>query len=277
MRRLVVKRTRRGDTLIEVMLSISIFAMVAMLTINMMNDGINTAQRTLEAEMARNEIDAQAEALRYIHNSYVSERQKSNAESQFRRIWNTLISNSVSPRETDDSAADEQGDGGTSFDINDFKTCAAGYNGTDKHLRKFKAFVLNPRLIIPDTSLGGGDFKYMGTPYSELMNHMVIYDNDTSGHKFAAPALYPRIIYKRLSGSSTDTNDAANLDENNAIYNDVATAEGIWIDAVGNNKLIPRRSDYYDFYIRTCWHGAGQTVPSTITTVVRLYNPEVME
>ena len=62
-------KSKRGDTLIEVMLSISIFAFVAMLTINMMNDGINTAQRTLEAEMARNEIDAQAEALRFIHNN----------------------------------------------------------------------------------------------------------------------------------------------------------------------------------------------------------------
>ena len=40
--------TRRGDTLIEVMLSISIFAVVALLSVNLMNDGINTAQRTLE-------------------------------------------------------------------------------------------------------------------------------------------------------------------------------------------------------------------------------------
>ena len=70
-------KEKRGDTLIEVMLSIAIFSLVAIITINMMNDGLNTAQRTLETEMARNEIDAQAEALRFIHNNYVSERQKS--------------------------------------------------------------------------------------------------------------------------------------------------------------------------------------------------------
>ena len=79
--------TRRGDTLIEVMLSISIFAVVALLTINLMNGGINTAQRTLEVAMARNEIDAQAEALRFIHHSYVAERQMNSDESSFRYIW----------------------------------------------------------------------------------------------------------------------------------------------------------------------------------------------
>ena len=63
------------------------------------------------------------------------------------------------------------------------------------------------------------------------------------------------------------------------IYNRLNRAEGIWVNAVGdnNNPSRTRKSNYFDFYIRVCWQSAGTRVPSTITTVVRLYNPEVME
>ena len=43
------KQIKHGDTIVEVMLSIAIFSAVAMLTINLMNRGLNTAQTTLEA------------------------------------------------------------------------------------------------------------------------------------------------------------------------------------------------------------------------------------
>ena len=159
-----VKTSRRGDTLIEVMLSISIFALVAMITINMMNDGINTAQRTLEAEMARNEIDAQAEALRYIHNNYVAERQKLESESQFRKIWNKLISKASRPGATVAKRAETES--GKSFDINDMNSCEEPY-AEQAHLQRFNAFVLNTRLIMPELSTES-DFKYLGYNYNEL-------------------------------------------------------------------------------------------------------------
>lgn len=295
MRRHEVKTERRGDTLIEVMLSISIFAFVAMLTINMMNNGINTAQRTLEEEMARNEIDAQAEALRFIHNSYVSERQKMENQSQFRKIWKRLIDNSIRPSST---AKTTNADGKmVPFDINEMNTCEDAY-GSQAHLGHYGAFVLNTRLIVPELSTDG-KFEYLGYSYNgtssahnndNLMNHMIAYYSATPG-KFQAPALYPRIIYGKLNddgkGSKTNTSatindtyvgDDAALDEGNNIYNDIAVAEGVWINAVSNIDVAGRTgADYYDFYIRTCWHASGMRTPSTITTVVRLYNPEVME
>jgi len=163
-----VKTSRRGDTLIEVMLSISIFALVAMITINMMNDGINTAQRTLEAEMARNEIDAQAEALRYIHNNYVAERQKLESESQFRKIWNKLISKAVRPSITATEMAETES--GKSFDINDMNSCEEPY-AEQAHLQRFNAFILNTRLIMPELSTES-DFKYLGYNYNELTDHI---------------------------------------------------------------------------------------------------------
>lgn len=279
-------KQKRGDTLIEVMLSIAIFALVAMITINMMNDGINTAQRTLEAEMARNEIDAQAEALRFIHNSYVSERQESEAQSQFRKVWNKIISNASIPSLTASNAVST--DSGMSFDINDMNSCEEAYQD-NAHLERFKAFVLNTRLIVPEFSTNS-NFSYLGLKYSDksssgednLMNHMIIYysNGGLKSGKFSSPSLYPRIIYGKLSGGSATNGDGSVLDEGDDIYNDVASAEGIWINAVSNTENIlgaSKGADYYDFYIRTCWQAAGRRAPSTITTVVRLYNPEVMQ
>lgn len=272
-----LKITKRGDTLIEVMLSISIFALVAMITINMMNDGINTAQRTLEAEMARNEIDAQAEALRFIHNNYVAERQKLESDSQFRTIWRKLTSNAIRPSMTTEELADK--DGGRSFDINDMNSCEDPY-AKQAHLERYKAFVLNTRLILPELSTNN-NFRYLGKPYSTLSDEMIVYYTSTGTNKLVAPSLYPRIIYSRLksaAGGGAANNSDANLDEGKDIYNNISSAEGIWVNAVSNLETATKTgADYYDFYIRTCWHAAGQRVPSTITTVIRLYNPEVME
>ena len=44
--------------------------------------------------------------------------------------------------------------------------------------------------------------------------------------------------------------------------------------AVGENGTNLSKSKYYDFYIHTCWHSVGAKAASTITTIVRLYNPE---
>ena len=276
-------KSKRGDTLIEVMLSISIFFFFSMLTINMMNDGINTAQRTLEAEMARNEIDAQAEALRFIHNNYVAERQKLESESQFRTIWNKITSKAIRPSVTAAEMADT--DSGKSFDINDMKSCDEAY-ASNAHLDRFHAFILNTRLIMPELSTDGR-FRYLGLRYDSktagedsLADHMIIYRNNDTKGVFNAPSLYPRLIFKKLvpsAGSSSNSADGS-LDEGGDIYNSISRAEGVWIDAVSNIDTYGKTgADYYDFYIRTCWQAVGQSVPSTITTVVRLYNPEVME
>lgn len=271
--------SRRGDTLIEVMLSISIFAMVSLLTINMMNDGINTAQRTLEAEMARNEIDGQAEALRYIHNNYVAERNMDS--SQFRKAWQTIIKRAMKP-----SGLSDEPNNNVYFNINNMESCETPY-GSDRHLAKYNAFVINPRLLIPNNfgntsedriaSNFDKNVKYMGIDYDDLLSHMLVYYDDKS-KLFSAPSLYPRIIYKSLNPeeNAVDPETRALYDENK-IFNDIVRAEGLWINASGNNENDVKHSDYYDFYVRTCWQSAGTSVPSTITTVVRLYNPEVME
>lgn len=267
-------KTLRGDTLIEVMLSISVFAVVALLTINLMNDGINTAQRTLETAMARNEIDAQAEALRFIHQSYVAERQKTSSESGFKHLWETITSHAVRPKDIEDDASDLMDGGLTAFDINNMDSCSVAYSTSGNgHFEKYKSFVMNTRLVLPDANKKNP--KYLNVDYNTLLNGEIVVDKS----RLAEASLYPRIVYKKNSSSASNT-DNLNINDGDVIdnlYNLVSSAEGIWIDVAGNNQNNPQRSDFFDFYIRTCWQSSGTRVPSTLTTVVRLYNPEVMQ
>ncbi len=57
----------RGDTIIEVLLGITIFSMVAVGAMAVMNRGAAIAQQSLEITLTRQQVDAQAEMLRYIH------------------------------------------------------------------------------------------------------------------------------------------------------------------------------------------------------------------
>lgn len=68
--------SERGDTIIEVLFAVAVFAMVAVGSMAIMNQGTATAQRSLEITQVRQQIDAQAEAIRYIHQAYVSAYQK---------------------------------------------------------------------------------------------------------------------------------------------------------------------------------------------------------
>lgn len=61
------KFSSRGDTIIEVMLAVTIFSMVAVGALTIMNQGMSVAQRSLEITLARQQVDGQVEMLRYIH------------------------------------------------------------------------------------------------------------------------------------------------------------------------------------------------------------------
>ncbi len=66
------KRTmERGDTLIEVLFAITVFALVMVTSLTLMNQGIAASQRSLEITLARQQIDGQAETLRFMHDSFV--------------------------------------------------------------------------------------------------------------------------------------------------------------------------------------------------------------
>ena len=56
---------RRGDTMVEVILAFAIFALIAVSTTFLMNRSLSMGQRSLEITLARQQIDSQAELLRY--------------------------------------------------------------------------------------------------------------------------------------------------------------------------------------------------------------------
>lgn len=60
---------QRGDTIIEVLLAITVFSLVSVGAMTIMNQGTNAAQRALEITHVRQQIDAQAEALRALQQS----------------------------------------------------------------------------------------------------------------------------------------------------------------------------------------------------------------
>lgn len=70
-----LRNRQRGDTLIEVMFAITVFSFVVVGALSLMNQGTSAAQRSLEITLVRQEMDAQAEALRFLHEAYTAEYQ----------------------------------------------------------------------------------------------------------------------------------------------------------------------------------------------------------
>ena len=57
---------KKGDTLVEVTLAVGIFSMIAIAVVAVMSNGTSESQTALETTLAREEIDTQVEALRFI-------------------------------------------------------------------------------------------------------------------------------------------------------------------------------------------------------------------
>lgn len=274
---------KHGDTIIEVVFAFMVFSTVSVASIAIMNSGLNQAQRSLEITMARNEIDAQAEAIRFIHNSFSAEREFPESEKQFTALWERITGNHAA------SASDTK-DGNGLQDVNNYDTCEQAYkkqidNEDGKVPADIAPYVINPRLIQPKSIAANN------TEYGELLNKMVIPRGakSTVDHQniMRVSSLYPRLTYTTLKFSrelsDSDGTDRGSTNEDtlveSKIFREANTAEGIWVFTVKGNQStsIGSKPQFYDFYIRTCWQSVGTRAPSTINTIVRLYNPEVID
>ncbi len=236
----------KGDTLIEVTLAVGIFSMVAVAVVSVVNGSTSSAQAALETTLAREEIDAQAEALRFIQSSYINNNGGANASggTKYADLWQAITSRA----RTRDNINEE---------ILNYKpsSCAELYN--NDNLSDQGAFIINTKELKSGTT-------------SEIVL------SAASENVFYPATTYPHIIYSTISEESL-------YDNSTSTTNPISRAEGIYIIAVedidtttivdGNN--ISQKSAYYDFYIRTCWYGPGADRPSTISTVIRLYNPKI--
>lgn len=64
-----MRRYQRGDTIIEVLLAFAVFAFLAVGTTVVMNRGLSMGQQSLERTLVRQQVDAQAELLRYARDT----------------------------------------------------------------------------------------------------------------------------------------------------------------------------------------------------------------
>ena len=240
---------KRGDTMIEVMFGIATFSLVSILSIAIMNLGISTAQTNLEQTMARDLINAQAEAIRYIHDSYITERKNLTSGQEFGALWNRL--------------KDQNNSSSSAILSLQTNNCSERYasSGTGSIFDGYKSFIINTRKIDADNPA------------------QTIYSTVTDSGIFKIASLQPRLIFT-VNGATTDdaniserSNDATNTDIE---YTALKSAEGIWVTSVASESTIDGKPEFYDYHIQTCWNAPGQLAPSTIGTIIRLYNPELI-
>lgn len=283
-------KKQRGDTIIEVTIAITIFCMISVLSISLMNGGVSNAQAALELTMARNEIDAQAEAIRFIHNSYLSERELPLEKQQYRKLWLRLTrGESSSLFSPNGSNIVFNGMAQAPQDIPRLTVdrCSDIYEGDGNKISNLKAFVVNTRLLEPSgksndyyTNLFGDSDPANPTTidYDKLMKGVIIDSSRAEDkNKFVEAPLYPRLIFTRSDSTGNDSGKKLDESATDKPLLKVARAEGIWVYSVRDTGIQNKVPQYYDFHIRTCWYAPGRSVPSTIGTIIRLYNPEIIE
>lgn len=238
---------KKGDTLIEVLLAVGIFSMIAISVVAVMSGGTSSAQTALETTLAREEIDAQAEALRYIHDSYINDKNSGNTELPTIALWRKIVNPSNVYFFTDENE-DE---------IENILQYTPERCPTSASELPEGAFILDTRAL----NLPGA------AAYKSLKG------SDDS--VFAPAATFPRLVFS--NENSLVTNDTSSL---------LTSAEGIYVIAVADKDtttvldidgqpVVAGSPAFFDFYIRTCWYGTDAETPSTISTVIRLHNPDV--
>ncbi len=252
-------RRLKGDTLVEVSLAIGIFSMVAITVVSVINGSANSAQSSLEATITREEMDGQAEALRFIQSAFIAggEAVDSSGKSKYERLWDTLSARAIDLSKL--SASDRD----AVLKYNPV-TCDEIYRSDNNAgwntLKKQNAFIINTR------AMSTNDINNIIVSYSPSI--------------FKTATTYPRIIY---GGNTSD-----------ALYNPskvtgalkITGVEGLYVIGVRDkdgtvivsdtDSSTTIKSAFIDFYIRSCWFTPGADRASTISTLVRLYDPSAV-
>lgn len=202
----------KGDTLIEVLFATAVFSLIAVGGLALMNQGTAASARALEITLVRNEIDSQAETLRFLNASYIAAFQPgisnypaNSPAQQWQLMHNSIIT------------------------TGELKASPFGLVGLSCTPPPQGSFILNTKSASFISPVSG---------------------------KIQPAQTFSKVVYD-VSGQ-------------------VTSAEGIWIEAIRSaNSGDPNQTNagYIDFNIRTCWSSPGQTVPVTIGTIVRLYEP----
>ncbi len=272
----------KGDTLIEVALAIGIFSMVAVAVVAVVSGSTSSAQSALELTVTREEIDAQAEALRFIQSSYLMGGMSNVAgftQEKYSKIWQEITNHAIDLTTTNDSVSRAVLNYNPATCSELYESSADNYNYIKGNNQK--AFIINTR------NIGAPDEEYEkdgGSAENFIKDHIVLSAKDSE--LFQPAATYPRILFGVETDALYDSNtNSLNVTDRNSLF-DISRVEGLFIIAVKDSKTTSvvnpdgggttKRSAYYDFYIRSCWFNPGADRPSTISTIVRLQDPAVI-
>lgn len=224
---------KRGDTLVEVLCAVSVFSLITVATLSVMNQGSGVAQRALEITQVRSQIAAQAETLRFLNASYIANHRPgdnnpdkyNNPNEGPTKTWLKIRQELASPNvsltsERVHSAVDAKGQ----------VVCPT--NEDASHKINAKHFVIN-------------------TKTADLYKY-------STGSKFQEAETFARVRYGSADPNSIDSVDG--------LWIEAITASPL-------SSLASDVNEYVDFNIWACWSVPGQMVPSTISTKVRLYDP----
>jgi len=249
------KNYKRGDTIIEVIFAITVFAMVSILTITMMNQGLATGTASLQLTLARQEMDAQAEAIRFIHDSYAVERNMPAGappigNQLYTGLWRTI---------SDSAIVDERTINVVPPFVTDGTDCeAVSMRGGLAQDLWDRRFVVNTRLINPQNA----------SNYAQTIITPQNLGTANGRGFFTPPPLFPRLVYGSSTGVAEDGTETNEIQRDSDV-NRVVRVEGIWVFAVRRNN-----SQTIDFHIRACWYSPGRAVVSTLGTIVRVQDAD---
>ena len=278
------KSQLRGDTLVEIMFAVGIFGLVAIGAIGIMNKGLYDAQKALEITMARQEIDAQAEALRFLHEAYLSEQNNNDLRQKpYSRIWDWLKYRIYKPS---DAKLAHFFDSYNGVNCNKIYSENRAIPDPESSVFGAKPFVINVRRIDELTATSymniSGSESAIGysTPATDYGNAIIVNYNKLT-NMFEQSPTYPRLLFSNTYAANSSIHDLEtslsdqeinDTGRNISIYYTTMTkAQGIWITGIASADTNP---EFYDFYIRTCWVAPGETDPTTISTTIRLFNPD---
>jgi type II secretory pathway pseudopilin PulG len=223
-----------GDTLIEVLFAVTVFSLVAVGGLSIMNQGTAVSQRALEITLVRQEINSQAEALRLMNSSLIAIYQ----DGETFYIKDSPANQWISMELLIKKYANDS--------VSDFGISAGA---TTCPIPPANSFFINTRTA---------EFMKLTSGVGSGYTHPSLLHGLTYKESAYAPAqTFSQIRYDPTNGKPTAE----------GIWIEAVSYEADEHDDYQKN------AGYIDFHIRACWEGPGQSVPLTIGTIVRLYTP----
>lgn len=260
---LTLRHFLKGDTLIEVTIAIGIFTLVAISVVAVVNISTSGAQSALENTLTRESVDSQAETIRFIQGAFDTDRDLGDLTdiskiNLYKALWGEL--KHLAEQNINFS-------GGIDDSLVTFQPteCNDLYEDNKSMLMSQNAFIIDSRKLA--TYKEGDDL-------SQFIKQVVL-PASSNPAIFVPATTYPQLTYASPDGS---------LIGDNLRGSTLASAEGIYVVGIKDTSKtnivdkegVKTESAYYDFYVRSCWYNAGSETPTTVSTAIRLRDPEAI-